>query len=117
MIGFSEFSLIGIIALILLKPNDYPNIIRKIRYYYSLIREYILNLKNELYSHLELEETNSIKSQIDEFHKQSEDLKEKFREDFVVFEGKKYLYGDDKQLHEIYELPSKVCDFPKDSKK
>ena len=91
MIGISEIFLILIVIIILFKPEDYQSTIKKIRIFHKEIKKYIANFKTQIYD----DDTKEIK-------KNFEDL----QNEFIEINGKNYIYGEDKKLHEVYDLKS-----------
>ena len=89
MIGISELFLIAILVVFLFKPNDYLSIIKQIKKTHHNIKNYFSNLKNEIFD--------------DDMRAIEEDLME-MKDDFIRINGKNYIYGDDKKLHEVFSL-------------
>jgi Sec-independent protein translocase protein TatA len=89
MIGISEIFLILIVVIILFKPDDYQTTIRKIRSFQEQMKKYFENLKNHIYD--------------DDIKKIETDF-ENLQNEFININGKNYIYGEDKKLHEVYDL-------------
>jgi Sec-independent protein translocase protein TatA len=89
MIGISELGLIIIVILILFKPNDYALIIKTLIKNFNKARLFTAELKNSLLHNYLNDEINRTKDKI-----------------FFV-NGKKYIYGEDEQLHEVFDLQHK----------
>jgi Sec-independent protein translocase protein TatA len=89
MIGISEIFLILIIVVVLFKPEDYQITIKKIRSFQKEIKNYFENFKKEIY---------------DDDMKEIEKDFEKLQDEFIHINGKNYIYGEDKKLHEVYDL-------------
>ena len=89
MIGISEIFLILILIIILFKPEDYQSTIKKIHSFQKEIKNYFENFKKQIYD-----------DDIQEIEKNFE----KLQNEFININGKNYIYGEDKKLHEIYDL-------------
>ena len=91
MIGVSEVFFTLMIIIILFKPEDYKSIIKKILSIHIEIKKYIANFKTQICD-----------VNIKEIKKDLEDL----HNEFIQINGKNYIYGEDKKLHEVYDLKS-----------
>jgi len=92
MIGISELLIIIILMIFLFKPKDYLSIIKQIRKTHQNIKNYFANLKNEIFD-----------DDIKEIERDFAELKD----EFIKINGKNYIYGEDKKLHEVYNLNDK----------
>jgi Sec-independent protein translocase protein TatA len=86
MIGLSELLVIAIISIILFKPNDYKNTLKFIIINFRKFQSFVYQTKNFILS-------EDIKKEIDEI-----------KDQIISANGKKYIYGDDDKLHEIFDL-------------
>lgn len=86
MIGISELILIIVLGVILFKPEDYGKILKTIIQTIRKIQSFIYKTKSMI---------------LDD--KLKEDIEE-IRDQIVSINGKKYIYGDDDKLHEIFDL-------------
>lgn len=46
-IGIIELSIIGILAIILIKPDEWPTFLRKVGYFYGIMHRYLLSAKSQ----------------------------------------------------------------------
>ena len=46
-IGIFEIALIGIIAIVVIKPDEWPSLLRKIGHYYGTAHRYLLSAKSQ----------------------------------------------------------------------
>lgn len=86
MIGFSELLVIIIISIILFKPDDYKNTLKFVIMNFRKFHSLIYQTKNFILS-------EDIKKEIDEI-----------KDQIISANGKKYIYGNDDKLHEIFNL-------------
>lgn len=46
-IGLTEIALVGILAIIVVKPEEWPTLLRKVGYYYGILHRYLLSAKSQ----------------------------------------------------------------------
>jgi hypothetical protein len=88
MIGLGELAIIVLISIIFLKPDDYKKILKNAIQIYQKISNYISDLKNQILDDPEIKEINDLKNEI------------------FNIKGKKYIQGDDGNLHEVFDINS-----------